>query len=79
MTVVGKCLAKNNWGGSGTKLVIEACNGQRNQQLSRNASGEYVLAYNGLCLTDPSSSTTNGTQVQAHNCTNATDQHWSVP
>lgn len=79
LQVVGKCLTDNGWGGTGTKLVIEACNGQRNQQWSRNTSGEYVLAFQGLCLTDPSSSTTNGTQVKAQNCTNATDQHWSVP
>jgi ricin-type beta-trefoil lectin protein len=79
LQVAGKCLTDNTWGGTGTKLVIEACNGQRNQQWSRNTSGEYVLAFQGLCLTDPSSSTTNGTQVKAQNCTNATDQHWSVP
>jgi hypothetical protein len=59
--------------------VIEPCNGQRNQHWSRNTSGEYVLAYHGLCLTDPSGSTTNGTQVQVQNCVNAADQHWSVP
>ena len=79
LQVVGKCLTNNTWGGTGTKLVIEACNGQRNQQWSRNSSGEYVLAFQGLCLTDPSGSTTNGTQVKVQPCTNASDQHWSVP
>jgi serine protease len=79
LQVSGKCLADNTWGGTGAKLVIEACNGQRNQQWSRNASGEYVLAFQGLCLTDPSGSTANGTQVKAQTCSNATDQHWSIP
>ena len=79
LQVNGKCLTDSTWGGPGTKLVIEACNGQRNQQWSRNSSGEYVLAYKGLCLTDPGGSTTNGTQVQVQNCSNASDQHWSVP
>jgi hypothetical protein len=79
LQVVGKCLTDESWSGAGTKLVIEACNGQRNQQWSRNTTGEYVLAYKGLCLTDPGGSTANGTQVQVQNCTNASDQHWSVP
>ena len=78
LQVNGKCLTDSTWGGFGTKLVIEPCNGQRNQQWSRNTSGEYVLAYKGLCLTDPGS-TTNGTQVQVQSCSNASDQHWSVP
>ena len=79
LQVVGKCLPDSTWGGTGTKLVIEACNGQRNQLWSRNSSGEYVLAFQGLCLTDPSGSTTNGTQVKVQTCSNASDQHWSIP
>ena len=79
LQVNGKCLADSTWGGTGTRLVIESCNGQRNQQWSRNTSGEYVLAFGGLCLTDPSGATANGTQVKVQTCVNATDQHWSVP
>ena len=79
LQVAGKCLTDNGWGGTGTKLVIEACNGQRNQQWTHNTSGEYVLAFQGLCLTDPGGATTNGTQVKAQTCSNASDQHWSVP
>ena len=79
MGIAGKCLTDNAWGGTGAKLVIETCSGQRNQQWSRNTSGEYVMAFQGLCLTDPSGSTANGTQVKAQTCTNASDQHWSVP
>ena len=79
LQVNGKCLTDSTWSGTGTKLVIEACNGQRNQQWSHNASGEYVLAFRGLCLTDPGGSTTNGTQVKVQTCMNATYQHWSIP
>lgn len=79
LQVAGKCLTDSTWGGTGTKLVIEACNGQRNQKWSRSSSGEYVLAFHGLCLTDPGGSTTNGTQVRVQACSNGSDQHWSVP
>src|SRR5262249_31196984 len=78
LKVVGKCLTGNSWGGVGTKLVIEPCNGQRNKQWSHNASNEYVLAFKGLCLT-LRGSIANGTQVQVVTCTNANDQHWSLP
>jgi hypothetical protein len=79
LLVRSKCLTDNTGGGSGTPLVIETCNGARNQLWSRNIAGEYVLALNNLCLTDPGNSTTNGTQVQVQTCKNAADQHWSIP
>ncbi len=31
----------------------------------------------GLCLTDPSGATLNGTQVKARTCQNYKDQHWT--
>jgi len=79
LKVAGKCLADGNWGGRDTKLVLWSCDGQRNQRWSRNSDAEYVLAFKGLCLTDPGNSTTNGTQVQVRTCANAADQHWSLP
>ena len=77
--VRSKCLTDSNGGGSGTPLVIETCNGAKDQQWSRNSVGEYVLVSTNLCLTDPGNATTNGTQVQVQTCKNAADQHWSVP
>ena len=44
-----------------------------------HSNGEYVLALNGLCLTDPSGSATNGTQVVIRTCSNFADQHWTGP
>jgi hypothetical protein len=79
LSVLGTCLADSSGGGAGTKLVIFTCNGQPSQTWSHRSNGEYVLALNGLCLTDPSSSSVNGTQVQIRTCKNFKDQHWSLP
>ena len=39
-----------------------------------------MLATNGLCLTDPSGSSTDGTHVQIRACNaNLKDQRWSGP
>jgi hypothetical protein len=37
------------------------------------------LALNGLCMTDPSGSATNGTQVVIRTCADFTDQEWTGP
>lgn len=79
LSVLGKCLADSTGGGTGTKLVIFTCNAQASQTWSHRSNGEYVLALNGLCLTDPSGSSVNGTQVQLRTCQNFKDQHWSLP
>jgi len=79
LVVRSKCLTDSSEGGSGTPLVIETCNGAKDQQWSRNSVGEYVLVSTNLCLTDPGNAITNGTQVQVQTCKNAADQHWSVP
>ena len=79
LSVLGTCLADSTGGGTGTKLVIFTCDGQASQTWSHRSNGEYVLALNGLCLTDPSGSSVNGTQVQLRTCQNFKDQHWSLP
>ena len=79
LSVLGTCLADPNGTGAGTKLVIFTCNGQPSQTWSHLSNGEYVLALNGLCLTDPSGSTVNGTQVVIHTCKDYKDQRWSLP
>lgn len=79
LSVLGTCLADASGGGAGTKLAIFTCNGQPSQTWSHLSNGEYVLALNGLCLTDPSGSLVNGTQVQVRACRNFKDQHWSLP
>lgn len=79
LSVLGLCLDDSTQGGAGAKLVIWTCNGHRAQVWSHKANGEYVLALNGLCLTDPSGSSKNGTQVVLHTCNNFADQHWTGP
>jgi Ricin-type beta-trefoil lectin domain/Putative Ig domain len=79
LSVQGKCLDDSSQGGAGAKLVIWTCNGHSAQTWTHNSSGEYVLKLNGLCLTDPSGSATNGTQVEVHTCNKLADQHWTGP
>jgi Ricin-type beta-trefoil lectin domain/Putative Ig domain len=79
LSVLGSCLSDRNYTGAGTKLVLWTCIGHKNEQWTHRSNGEYVLATNGLCLTDPSNSSVNGTQVQIRACKNFKDQHWSLP
>jgi Ricin-type beta-trefoil lectin domain len=77
--VLGGCLSDKHYTGAGTKLVLWSCIGNRNEQWRHKSNGEYVLATNGLCLTDPSGSATNGTQVEIRACHDYRDQRWSGP
>ena len=79
LSVLGSCLSDRHYTGAGTKLVLWSCIGHKNEQWTHRSNGEYVLATNGLCLTDPSDSSVNGTQVQIRACKNFKDQHWSLP
>jgi hypothetical protein len=79
LSVVGKCLDDSSQGGAGSKLVIWTCNGHKAQTWSHRSNGEYVLKLNGLCLTDPSGSSVNGTQVQVRVCHDYKDQQWTLP
>jgi Ricin-type beta-trefoil lectin domain/Putative Ig domain len=79
LSVLGDCLSDRHYTGAGTKLVLWSCIGHRNEQWTHHSNGEYVLAANGLCLTDPSSSKANGTQVEIRACENFKDQRWSLP
>lgn len=76
LVVFGQCLTDPANGGGGTKQVIEPCTGAPNQMWFHNSTFEYVLTANGLCLTDPNSSTLNGTQVVVKICKNVSNQHW---
>jgi hypothetical protein len=59
--------------------VIWTCNGHQAQTWTHRSNGEYVLKLNGLCLTDPSGSSVNGTQVQIRKCQDFKDQQWTLP
>ena len=79
LSVLGKCLDDSSQGGAGAKLVIWTCNGHAAQTWTHKSNGEYVLKLNGLCLTDPSGSATNGTQVVIRKCAAFADQMWTLP
>ena len=79
LMALGKCLNDASHTGAGTNLVLWGCNTHKGQLWTHHSNGEYVLELNGLCLTDPSASPVNGTQVQIHVCQNFADQHWSLP
>jgi hypothetical protein len=78
LKIRGKCLDDKGFGGPGTPLILYTCNGGSNQRWTYNGSGEYV-GYHHLCLTDPGSSTTNGTQVTIDVCQGTANQMWSLP
>jgi hypothetical protein len=79
LSVLGKCLDDSSQGGAGAKLVIWTCNGHAAQTWTHRSNGEYVLKLNGLCLTDPSGSATDGTQVVIRKCAAFADQTWTLP
>ena len=79
LSVQGKCLDDSSQGGAGAKLVLWTCNGHAAQIWTHHTDGEYTLKLNGLCLTDPSGSATDGTQVVIRKCSNFADQHWTLP
>jgi hypothetical protein len=79
LMVLGQCLDDHTGGGARTKLVIWTCDGHTSQLWTHKSNGEYVLKLNGLCLTDPSGSATNGTQVQVRTCADFADQRWTLP
>lgn len=76
LVVLGQCLTFPANGGIGTSPVIEPCTGRNSQLWFLNSKHEYVLQQNFWCLTDPSGSTVNGTQVDLGTCTHAKYQQW---
>jgi hypothetical protein len=79
MEVLGQCVTDLFGKGAGTKLVLAPCTGAHNTLWTHRSNGEYVLKLNGLCLTDPGWSKTNGTQVILQICKDYTSQRWSLP
>jgi hypothetical protein len=77
----GKCLNDKGSGGSRSKVILYACNGGSNEKWIERSDGELELeAHNGtLCLSDPLSSTKNGTQLIVSACRASASQEWSLP
>jgi hypothetical protein len=77
----GKCMNDQGNGGIRSKVILYSCNGASNEKWNELANGELQLQGHGgnLCLDDPRSSTTNGTQLILYTCTDAANQKWSLP
>ena len=76
-----KCLNDQGNGGSRSKVILYACNGGSNEKWSELANGELKLQSHGgtLCLDDPRSSTSNGTQLIVYTCQGSSNQKWNQP
>jgi len=77
----GKCMNDQGNGGSRSHVILWSCNGASNEKWSELANGELKLQSHGgtLCLDDPRSSTTNGTQLIVYTCKDSANQKWSLP
>jgi hypothetical protein len=77
----GKCLNDQGNAGIRGKVILYTCNGASNEKWLELANGELELQGHGgnLCLDDPRSSTTNGTQLILYTCTDAANQKWKLP
>jgi hypothetical protein len=77
----GKCLNDQGDGGNRSHVILYSCNGGSNEKWIELANGELMLkAHNEtLCLDDPRSSTTNGTQLIVYTCKDSANQKWSLP
>jgi hypothetical protein len=77
----GKCLNDQGNGGSRSKVILWTCNGGSNEKWSELANGELKLQSHGgtLCLDDPRSSTSNGTQLIVYTCQGSSNQKWNQP
>jgi Ricin-type beta-trefoil lectin domain len=77
----GKCLNDQGNGGIRSKVILYTCNGASNEKWLELANGELELKGHGgnLCLDDPRSSTTNGTQLILYTCTDNANQKWKLP
>jgi hypothetical protein len=77
----GKCLSDKGAGGSGSPVILYSCTGGSNQKWTRLSNGELKMKAHGgtLCLSDPRSSTKNGTGLIVHTCGDEPGQNWSLP
>ena len=77
----GKCVdVPNSTTANGTQVQIYDCNGQANQALTHNSTGELTVTDAGVtdCLDANGKGTTNGTKVIIWACNGQTNQQWTI-
>lgn len=78
LMLLGWCISDPGLGGAGTKLVYRRCGLHPSQTWAYNITHHwYVLSANGLCLTDPGDSHTDGTQLRLGTCADLRSMHWT--
>jgi hypothetical protein len=76
----GRCLDIAGTGGtSGKQLQLWSCNGSARERWAQGSDGELVNAASGVCVTDPSSSTRNGTITRTGPCGARSYEQWALP
>jgi hypothetical protein len=79
VTINGLCVDTTG-GGAGTNAELKTCSGASSQQWQQGTGNTLVNPSSGLCLNDPGSSTTNGTQLDVATCVAGdTAQVWPLP
>jgi GH25 family lysozyme M1 (1,4-beta-N-acetylmuramidase) len=90
LRINGLCLQSQPAATEGSTVQLATCTGQTSQQwqlvyprsVIGSASGDALALYNpgsGMCLNDPGSSTTNGTQQTVWPCDGSGGQEWTLP
>jgi RHS repeat-associated protein len=79
LEVLGNCLdVSGNGTSSGSLIVLEPCSGGTPGEIwHAGNNGSWVNPNSGMCLDDPSSTTTQGTQVQIYGCNGTNAQDWA--
>jgi glucosylceramidase len=79
LQALGKCLDVTSAGtADGTLVQLYTCNGTGAQVWQHQSNGEYLNPSSGKCLDDTGSGGS-GTQVQIWDCTDSSNQQWSLP
>lgn len=77
--IFGGCLTPGSPLAAGAKITWSACTGAEDQDWIIHSDGSIQSYSYNIYLTDPSASTTNGTQLDIEADTGAAQQLWNVP
>jgi hypothetical protein len=70
----------NNGTSAGTDVALETCDASTTTEVwEAGETGSLLNKAAGLCLADPASNTTDGTQLTIASCDNGAEQDWSLP
>jgi Ricin-type beta-trefoil lectin domain/Putative Ig domain len=80
VTINGKCMDAPGTTKGKPSVVLDLCDGAASQSwLIDGSAGQLYNTNTGKCLSDPGSSTRNGTQLVVAGCTSKSNQAWIPP